>query len=456
MGDLSQLAMYVVGVLGGIFLLLGGIRNTRAGAAIVCLIVFFASISPQAEGRAFYGQTWLFSLQSKRAELYLAASCLLAVVVAFNARFLRTDRISAVAMLMLVINLFAGVLDTRHDPAGGAQRIGLAAVSLGALAMFVSAHVKTWDDFLPLMRALGAVGVLWVGGSLVQAVIDQSQMLVGWQRRFVGLLGNPQGTAVYLGPQSAIVLWLTLNDPVKRMRLFWIALYAILLMMVAWTGSRTGAILTILGAMFMLRARLGAMVFVLPLIGLGLVGVAYFVNAIGIQLPFDRLLSGGDTRSEAWAGLLKDALSTGLLGEGAGGARYVENAYLLGWVIYGPIMLAIMLIQLMAMGVNGIKLWRARHEMPTSARRLVDLIVAYYAMFFVGAQFEWYIVSRIDANICFVVIFSCMGSCLVSMVENNRQSEDWALDAPTQHSGESALHPVAEGYDSDDVALDDR
>lgn len=447
MQELVQYGAYLVGLLIGLWMLIAGTRNLRAAVAVVCVMAFFSSIASQVETGVSANRTWLYPLQDQRAQLYLVISCVLTVIMASNTRHLRLDRFPVVAGLMLMINVFAGVLDTRDDPADGAMRIGLAILSLGTLAAYVPAMIRGWDDFLPLMRALGMAGVIWVGGSMVQAVLDKSQLLMGTASRFTGLAGNPQGAAVYLGPQSAIILWLMLNDTSRRMRFLWAGVYAVILMMVAWTGSRTGVLLALIGAMFLLRARIGRAVFLLPVLALALVGVGYLVGSLGIELPFDRLTSGEDTRSAAWRGLLDDALHSGLFGGGARGARFVENSFLLGWARYGPIMAILLVVQALAMGISGLKLWRVRGLLPTRVKGLVDLTIAYYLIYLAGAQFEGIIIARIDPNLCYIVIFSCVSLCMQGIArdgggveaDHEHDSTDWSYGelGPDQPATES-------------------
>jgi hypothetical protein len=432
---MQELALYILGafaVMGIAGVLVASARDLRAGSVVVCLVVFCAAVSTQAMERGDSGRTWLYPLQKLRAESYLALSCVLGLVVLIHASKVVMTRVSTTAVLMLVINIFAGVMDTRENVRDGALRVGLATVSIGSMALFATAMFRTWDSYLPLMRALGVVGLLWVSGAMVQAVLDKSQMLVNYQTRFVGLLGNPQGTAVYLGPQSAIMLWLLLNDPSRRMRKLWVLLYAILVMMVIWTGSRTGAILAIVGAMFMLRAKLGRSVILVPLFGSAFFGIALIVQGMGINLPFSRFLEGGDTRTVAWKTLLDDALHAGMFGEGVAGARYVENSFLLGWVTYGPLMLMILLAVVLSLFVMGVKLWKIRHEVPEHIASIIDLFLAYSVMFVVAGQFEWFIISRVDANIPFVVLFSCMGSCILIKAREQRvlRAEAGSYDTP--------------------------
>jgi hypothetical protein len=416
--------MVLCAVVGAVALILAGTMKIRGAALVVTLMVFASSLAPQMAARGYYGQTWLYPVQSLRAELYLAFGVLLALLVAVHAGKVRLNQVPLPTILILIINYFAGVLDTRETIQDGVFRIGLATATLGSLALYCTALFRSWDDFLPMMRAVGLAGLLWIGGSMVQAVLDQSQMLVDYGRRFVGLLGNPQGTAVYLGPMTTILLWLVLNDPARRMRWMWSMAFALVVMMVIWTGSRTGSLMAILGILFLLRARLGRAVILIPILGVGLIVVIYVVDMIGIELPFARLIGGGDTRTDAWKTLIEDALNAGFFGEGWGGARFVENSFLLGAVMYGPLMLVLLLLLIGSLFVLSSKLWRVRKHVPKQIAGLIDLIIAYSVMLFVGGQFEWFIISRVDANLPFIVIFSCMGASILTLVREQAALQD--------------------------------
>ena len=93
-----------------------------------------------------------------------------------------------------------------------------------------------------------------------------------------------------------------------------------------------------------LYSRVGRAILFMPVAVAGLFGLAMLIDSLGIKMPLDRFLEGGDTRSSVWMGLFDDALRTPLFGEGIGGARFVENSYLLGWVMYGPLMLVLLLL----------------------------------------------------------------------------------------------------------------
>src|SRR5207237_1186026 len=77
------------------------------------------------------------------------------------------------------------------------------------------------------------------------------------QGRFWGMLANAQQAAIFCAPLAIIALWLLLNDESRRARVLWFTLLAINMLFLAWTGSRTGAMLCVLGRVFGLYARLG-------------------------------------------------------------------------------------------------------------------------------------------------------------------------------------------------------
>ena len=62
---------------------------------------------------------------------------------------------------------------------------------------------RGWDDYLHFFRAVGLVGAAWSGACLLQVFLDRSQVVFPGTSRFTGLLGNPQSTAVYIGPMAA-------------------------------------------------------------------------------------------------------------------------------------------------------------------------------------------------------------------------------------------------------------
>jgi hypothetical protein len=184
------------------------------------------------------------------------------------------------------------------------------------------------------------------------------------------------------------------------------------------TGSRTGAGVFVIGASAVLYARLGRAVLLIPIV----VGIAYgmlsLVESLDLTRGLARLTSGADTRSEAWRVLLREAMNHPLFGSPAM-TKFTENSYLMGVASYGLGMAVLMLVLLCTSAYQSLRLWRARHWLDLSERRLVDLILGFNAAYFLGAFFEWYILARLDIMMIMFLIFSGMSTHLLDLASAN-------------------------------------
>lgn len=441
--DPKIIALVVVGGLVVLGLMLGVMRDLSRARWIYAGMVFFSALAPQSERTGWYNQVWLKPLQVYRAELYAGASGLLLLSALLHPGRAGLKRIPPTMMVMMLIGILAGVLDLRTDPADGALRVVLTMLSTIGAAMVLPAILRTWEDMAAFMRALGWVGVAWVSGSVIQMLIDPRQMVMGWDDRFVGLLGNPQGTAVYLAPQATILAWLAFNEPRKAVRWIWILALGSILVLLGWTGSRTGALMTLVGMMSVLYAKLGRAILVLPFVFGGLYGLLLLAERLGIKMPFERLVSTLDTRSDAWSLLLEDAFRSPLLGLGQTGNRAVENSFLYGWVVYGPVMAFLIVVLACVTAYLGLKVWQCRSYVSPQARRLIEVICGYFVMYWIGANFEWYIVARIDANIPFMIGFSCLAASIVQLTREARLADEHAEWEPAPAEPEEGASAVA-------------
>lgn len=430
------LSLVAAGLVGASLLFLAA-RDLRHSVWIIAIMAFATSITLQSEKAGNYGRTWLQPIQAVRVEMYIAASCLLLLAALMNSSSRHVRGFAPVLLINLVIQVFAGLLDARRVATEGWARVLMNLTTSTALLLILPALLITWENFLALMRALGAVGVLWAGCVLVQMVLDHRQMVVGNPSRFVGLLGNPQGTALYLPAQTVIVLWLVLNDTGKLRRWIWMTTLASLLLMVGWTGSRTGGLLSVIGISAVLYSRLGRGVFLLPIVGLGLYGVAALAVSLGVQVPIDRLTSSQDTRTEAWLALWRAALEAPFFGEGT--SDYVENSYLLAWVIYGPLMALLVLLLVAALMIGAARAVAHRGRLVGAQRSLLDLCVGYALMYPAGTMFEWFVVARIEINILLVAIIPVIATQLIRMSEGADDGhaafhrDDYALEPAYDH-----------------------
>lgn len=415
-GDPKTLAILLVGLLSGLGVLLAVLRSPGAAIAAICGMVIFSSLAAH-DTTTYSNNVWLRPLQLNRAELYLACGCiaLLGVLIHIGGMSFKHPPLQGV--LLLGINMFAGFLEMYHrGPTEGLQRIAFSAATIGPLLFLVPSLLeKDERHFLGLLRAVGFAGAFWAFGIVVQMGIDRSQMILSSSNRFTGMLGNPQGTAVYLGPMCAVLAWLVLNESDRRLRLLWVGATGVMLVALLWTGSRTGALMFLFGLTGVLYARAGRAIFFLPIIAAGALGLFQLIAASGINIGYgvDRLLSGQDTRTEVWLVLIEDAVNSPLLGMGDERKGGVENSYLLGWVVYGPVMMLVMVFfTLLSMGLC-LRLMLVRGRLNARERSLADFVLAFNAMYFAGAHLEWYILARVDSTIVLMCVMGAIGERLI-------------------------------------------
>lgn len=427
--DPKTLALFGVAGLSGLILVVAVLRDLRMARWLVASMMLFSSLAPQSEQTGWFSQVWVKPLQERRAVLY--AACAVALLLSALVHKSRTSFkvFPGVLACMMGIGLWAGMLDLRVLPDEGALRVILTLASVLGAVMVIPSITETWEDIMAFVRALGWVGVIWLGCVMVQLAIAPGQMTMGYEKRFVGLLGNPQGTAVFLAPQLTLVAWLAFNEQERRLRWVWILTLGGLLVLLGWTGSRTGALMSMTGLMAVLYARLGRAVLALPLVLGALYGMILLASKLGIEMPFERLVSNADTRTGSWAVLLEDALRAPLLGEG-GQTRAVEHSFLLGWVVYGPVMALLIAVMFFATVVLSIRLWQSRVYVTPSVRRLIDLILGYFMMYWIGSNFEWYVVARIDANIPLMMSFACISGSILRQTAAARHELAHADEAP--------------------------
>lgn len=414
-GDPKFLLTIALGVVAGFALLLSLVKNPGVTLIVMAIMIFAGAMAAQdAAGSDVINSTWLRPIQLRRAEIYLGSGLMLVMGMVVHLNRLGTKTPPLAASMLWVINLYAGTLDMHHyDPKEGIQRIIFATVTLIPMLFLTPALMRGTYDILKWFRIVGVVGAAWTGACCIQFVLDRSQLVFPGTARFTGLLGNPQATAVYLSPMTTVMTWLVLNETSKRLRLFWIGAAGASIIFLAWTGSRTGALTYMMGLTAVLYARLGRAVLFLPFVALGVYGLFTLAQTLGVDLGLDRLTSGKDTRSDVWMMLIEDALHAPLMGMGQQRQGGVENSFLLGWVIYGPIMLFLILFMMGAAMFQGLRLIFARRRLGPLERRMADFVLGYYAIYFTGAFFEWYIVARLEPSIPMFVIFNSVGAFLL-------------------------------------------
>ena len=148
------------------------------------------------------------------------------------------------------------------------------------------------------------------------------------------------------------------------------------------------------------------------------------LQSLNVDLGLERLTSTANTHEVAWATLLQSGLSSPIVGVGIRSAGDTENSYLLAFAGYGIGMVALLGLLMFACMIQSIRLFRRRWALPPIDRTLIDLIIGVEVMYFAGAVFEGYIMARVGPPLMFMLIFSSMGTALISVLDGRSQF-DW-------------------------------
>ncbi len=353
---------------------------------------------------------------TRRSQMYLAAGGLLFLTALYLSTRRIRPHIGGPGLVLLLIGVYGGLLRLFHpgaSPLDGPATIAFVGLTSLPIAMISSQLFDIESDWYWPFRALLAANALWIGMVAVQFFVNPSQLVVPASARFYGVSANPQHAAVFLSVCSLVAVMLVLHDDRRLFRPVWIGLLAINVALIAWTGSRTGLLMTTIGSMILARKQLGRFLFVLPVVAVfAYIALQLLLSAGAESTSFSRLGSLENTRAHAWLLLFQNGINNPFIGVGLAGAQESENSYLLGFAAYGLGMVVLLGFLLIVSAVQGFQLFRLRRMLGPAAP-LADLVLAFYLVYFLGALVEGYIMARVSASLVFFLFFSALGVQLI-------------------------------------------
>lgn len=431
MPEMTPLTLLVlaVGGVGAAVVVLMMLRSARMAMLVLGAMLFLSALGvPKDQLGRFYA-TWLLPLQTYRSELFMGLGSLLLLGVAGHFSKVTVRNIPGQALIFVGIGTYAALMRIFHEGIeSGLQSLLFVALTVVPMLIIIPAMLRSWDDMLFTLRGLCITSVIWTGATAVQFVLNRNFVIMGSENRFAGLTGNPQHVATYLAPVAIISIWLVLNDTARKYRWFFIVASGFFLLMLAWSGSRTGALMFVVGLTAVLYARLGRAVFILPVLGGALYGLVQGAVALGVDLGLQRLVSTANTRDIVFQTLLADGLSSPLLGVGIRETRGSENSYLLGFAAYGIGMVFVVLLLLFVSVVVCVKVFSARSQLEGWKKRMCDLILGFNAMFFIGAFFEGFLMARVSPQVIFIMLLSAIASRMIELVQEDSWRDQFAVD----------------------------
>jgi hypothetical protein len=399
----------------------------------IMLAALFATAltAPTNQDQTAFLPTWMLRVQLHRAEIHLTLGILLSLFVVFSGR-VHMHTVPAQGLFLLAISLYAGLFQFFHEgPKEALQSIGFALAVIPCMLFAAPAACRDYDGCMKTLRAIMVASVAWTVCSSVQFVINP-RFLVNTQGRFWGMLANAQQAAMLCAPFAIIALWLLLNDKNRRLRLLWLGLIGINLLFVAWTASRTGVLMLVLGAAFVLYNRLGKLVLLLPVGGVLLFGLSFLADELQITSNIERLTSTENTRAGVWSAQLANIMESPIIGVGWHETGGSESSWLGGFAGYGLGMFLLMVAFLAWSMWRCASLWIRRRRLPREYRPMIDMYISWNAMYFGAATFEGIILGRSSTSQVLLLMFAGIGVWLVEQTQlvMERSAEDDESDEP--------------------------
>lgn len=388
-------------------------------------------------GRAV--QTWLTPVQTRRSEIFAAGGALLLIAIVFHIHRLKVHRLQFQAMLLVAVGFYGAFVRAigGGDLSSGTESAIFAFFTLVPAVIVLPSLINSRDDAIASLRVMALVSAAWAGACAVQFVLRPKILtLGGGYMRFQGMLANPQHAAVFLSFCVVVCSFLMLNDTKARYRPIWASLAGVNLLMTLWTGSRTGAMMTVIGCIAVFYSRLGRSILLLP-VGAGvLMGAMSFIQQTK-TIDFSRLTSGQDTRSKAWAVLWQEFLDRPMWGTAmAEMTTYSENSILMALAGYGFLMGIIVILFFVVTLFKCLMIYRARFALRDPVeKRLADLVVGMSGMYLAGSLFEGYIVSRVSSPMAFMLLTLGLGAWVQERAKQQQAEDADEAWAPAEGTG---------------------
>ncbi|MEM8854183.1 MAG: O-antigen ligase family protein [Pseudomonadota bacterium] len=307
-----------------------------------------------------------------------------------------------VASCVIALKIFSG---------GSAAFALMSLVTTGLVFFLFAIIVRRWfqteADLDAALVSIAIAVAFFVAINVAQYVLNTAPLAVGSQR-FNGTTGNPQHAAAFLGVGIPALIYVVLTRP-----LLWkIAAGVILLVaayFLAWTGSRTGLLMTAAATLLLLRrSGVGAI-----LVVLGVAASAIYViltRADEDVLQIDRFTSLDNTRAAAWSGMWRAFSEHPFLGAPITGERlgFGENSWLAIAATTGFVGLIPLLVGGALVLTIAARLFLARP--PTRKAKLQgDALGAILVCLMVGSILEAYLLAVISASTILLLLVGITG-----------------------------------------------
>jgi len=409
----------VVAVLIFLVFLVLSLLNPWVKWVAITLIIWISSVAFFIDARQQLPVPLAFPLQSIAAQgrpLTTGLLLLLVPAALFAPRGWRRKLIGAPAILLFIFQL---VLSARIWISGVPDRAIVSffifVLMFLALSLGFGKWLQTWDDVNKLVRCIVCAGAINAIATLYQLAMNRSVALAG--HRLMGVNGNPQGLAIAcaLALPPALYLLGRAAEP-KFWRVFSGIVAGFLIMMVLWSGSRTGILMCLVGVTVIFWSRLGRLLAVGIIAGLvALFAIQFYEQS---TLTMTELLTRGDTRTQIWRQMIEAFVANPVAGMMESGYGAGENSYLSVAAQMGLIGVIPLMAFLVATFVGFVKIFRWRAWLG-SERQFADVVVAGNLSLLVGAVFEGYLMGTLVPSVICLIIYLALMTFVIDAAKLN-------------------------------------
>ncbi len=408
--NLTPPALALVALIGVVWpcLYLLGITKRWGMLVPLFLLVFAACLATPRDWMDRVIPTVWLGIQVRRSEIFLGAGIAGSLMALAQFSRLSGKRLSLSAVLLMAIGLYGAMLRLHHGGAAdGFQSMIFVVFTLMPLVIAAPMLMDEPGDIRRILRLFAGVNALWIAMCALQFVVNSNYLTQGNQFRFQGMLGNPQHAGVLMAFFGVTTLWLLLNDRGAITKFVYTGMLGANMVMLVWSGSRTGMGMTAIGFAGVMYTRMGRSILFMPFaLILAYVGFKMVLSITGLDIAADRLTTLEDTRSAAWMRLLSAGSENPLFGAGMDELDRSENSWLYAFASYGIGALVLAVLMTFVAGIEFLRAVRLRAWLTLDERRVLDLTLGVVAMYFAGAIMEGYMISRVSPALPIYMVFA--------------------------------------------------
>jgi hypothetical protein len=290
------------------------------------------------------------------------------------------------------------------------------------MAWGVSRWLQDWRDARALIRTIVWAGLIFLAGTGCQLLFNPSAIVHA--NRLYSTTGNPQHAALVIAIALPSLCYTIVNKQEwKIWRLILGVATGFLVLLLIWTGSRTGLIVAAVGVVLLFRARLGKLALTSIIVGLSvwLAMQIYTESTLSIAGMFAR----GDTRTRAWVIWWQQFLDNkawGVMSEqyGTGENSYLTTAAQTGLVGLIPLFIAVVATIWQLVRLQRLRRYLGEYIM------MADLVTAGLVAIGVGAIFEGYLLGALTMPVFCIYLYLALATFLLDAVEfSQSRSPGW-------------------------------